>query len=473
MENKIPPFVKKFDFRGIYNEDIRAVDAYYVGLAVAKAIPLKKVLIGWDTRDSSKHLALHFMSALAEKKVEMVYMDKCPIDYVAAGAVAFDFDLSVMFTGSHNPWNWTGILMHTKGGDSLQGELVNKIIEYYYEADDIVHLDDEVVDITAYTNFYPELESVYVQKLKELIPLEKIKEQNVLVDVGDGSGSRSLTLLETLLPQVKFSRIHDRTIYNGSSAHIADPSQIGTMKELTDKMHHGAYDGGFAFDSDADRVLAVDEKGAYLNGSQLGSALAECFIKLGLSHKNMGYSVDCGPSLPNALHTFKQVNTASLPVGRSIIRTMLRDGSLDFGAENVGHFYVKDFFMTDSGVFALAAILYWMSENGPLSSLDKKYPDGNREHLFIPVEPTEGNTIEHLSAVINKRYEEKMTEEKIEVDGTRYEFSDDTKVVSWYAVRKSGYEQVEKYYFGSLEEEEFKFLHNTFEELFEKKRKTK
>jgi hypothetical protein len=38
-------------------------------------------------------------------------------------------------------------------------------------------------------------------------------------------------------------------------------------------------------------------------------------------------------------------------------------------------------------------------------------------------------------------------------------------------MRKSGYEQVEKFYFGSLVEEDFKHLHKTFEGLFEKKRK--
>src|SRR5690242_16660158 len=104
----VPPFVKKFDFRGIYNKDITNADGYYLGLALAKVMPLKKVLIGWDTRDSSKHLAFHFMTAMVENNVRISYMDKCPIDYVTAGANAFDFDLSIMFTGSHNPWDWTG-----------------------------------------------------------------------------------------------------------------------------------------------------------------------------------------------------------------------------------------------------------------------------------------------------------------------------------------------------------------------------
>lgn len=467
-----PPFVKKFDFRGVYNKDIKNADAYYLGIAVSKVIPLKKVLIGWDTRDSSKHLALHFMTALSENHIEVVYMDKCPIDYVTAGANAFDFDLSVMFTGSHNPWTWTGLLMHTKGGDSVQGELVAKIIEAYYEAAKVLHDDTDIIDLAHFTNFYPELEAMYVKKLKELIPLDKIKPTRVLVDVGDGSGSRSLTLLESLIPQVTFTRIHDRNIYNGSSAHVADPSQIENMKELMEKLHHGGYDCGFAFDSDADRVLAVDEKGVYINGSLLGSALAASFVTLGLSHKIMGYSVDCGPSLPNTLSSLSATSEVALPVGRSLMRSMLRKGQLDFGVENVGHFYVKDFFMTDSGTFILAVILYWISLHGQLSLVNQKYPDGYREHFFIPVEPGKEDTGEHLHTVINQALTEKLTEKKIDVDGLRYEFYEDKKMVSWYAMRKSGYEQVEKYYFGSLDEKTFQQMHKSFQSLFESKRKT-
>ncbi len=64
-----PPFVKKFDFRGVYNKDITDKDAFYLGLALEESIPLKKVLLGWDSRASSKNLALNVIKALQNKGI--------------------------------------------------------------------------------------------------------------------------------------------------------------------------------------------------------------------------------------------------------------------------------------------------------------------------------------------------------------------------------------------------------------------
>lgn len=456
----VPPFVKKFDFRGIYGKAITDADAYYLGKALIKTIPLKKILLGWDSRESSKNLALNFINGLRGESVEIFYMDKCPIDYIAAGAEAFDFDLSIMFTGSHSPWYWTGLLMHTKGGDSVQGDTVKTIIEHYYEASKEPY-EKSVVDLSGFKNFYTELETAYEQKLKTLLPLGRIKELKVLVDLGDGSGSRSLSLLEKLLPQVKFARINDRGVYDGSSTHIADPSEVDNMKELMIDTKKGGYDCGFAFDSDADRVLGVDEEGNYLNGSLLGSAMIESFTTLGFRDKLFGYSVDCGPAISNSSQSFP------VPVGRSVLRRMIRDDTLDFGVENVGHFYAKDFFMTDSGTFSIAVILHWMSINGKLSGLKEKYPDGEREQIFIPVSPEEKDNTKHLYEEINKKYK---NEKKIEVDGLRYEFVEENHIVSWYALRHSGYEQIEKFYFGSLRNDDFIAMKKTFEALFEARR---
>ena len=184
-----------------------------------------------------------------------------------------------------------------------------------------------------------------------------------MVDLGDGSGTVSLSLVEKLLPQVTFSRLNDRKVYDDTSSHIADPSEIANMTDLMSALKSGTYDAGFAFDSDADRVLAVDEKGNYLNGSLYGSAMTDVFALLNSSNQKVGYAVDCGPSLYNTVASLTNTNrlffVTAIPVGRSIIRQMIRDGKIDVGVENVGHFYLRNFFMTDSGAFALVLLLYW------------------------------------------------------------------------------------------------------------------
>lgn len=455
----LPPFVKKFDFRGIYNKDITDKDAFYLGLAIQRAIPLKKVLVGWDTRASSKNLAMNFIQSLQGKEIEISYLDTCPIDYVTAGANAFDFDFSVMFTGSHNTWDWTGLLMHTSGGASVEGDMVTTIVNHYNEA---LHesYQSPTVQLETLKDFQSSIEEVYTKKIKSLIPLDKIKPLKVLVDIGDGSGSKAVDVLGKLLPQVTFERLNDRKEYNDKSPHTADPSNVANMQQLMDAIKQGDYAAGFAFDSDADRVLAVDEKGSYLNGGLVGSAMIEVFTALRNPMKTFGYAVECGPAIYNTvidLQTAMDVSQTAIPVpvGRSILRRMIREETIDIGIESVGHFYVKDFFMTDSGAFSLVVLLYWVSVYGPLSSVSQKHSDGQRTQFSQPL--GQDTTHAALLEVVNKHFELKE-KKKIIVDGIRYEFFDGGYMTSWYAIRPSGYEPIEKYYFGSLNEQDYAFL---------------
>lgn len=452
----LPPFVKKFDFRGVYGKDITDQDAFYLGLAIQSSLHLKRILVGWDTRASSKELARNFIQAFANTAIEISYIDVCPIDFITAGANAFEFDFSVMFTGSHNPWDWTGLLMHTQGGASVEGELVTKIVEEYEKARHKPYVAPQV-DLANFINFQPMVENIYADKIHSLITLEDIKPLKVVVDIGDGSGYKAIDILERILPHVTFTRLNDRRKYDARTPHTADPSNIENMQQLMEAVKKGNFDCGFAFDSDADRALGVDEKGNYVNGSLIGSAMMDNNETLNLSFRNFGYAVECGPSMYNTALTFEGVQAIPVPVGRSIMRRLVREEKVDLAVENVGHFYNKFFFMTDSGAFSLVQILYWISMHGALSTLATKHPDGQRTQFSLPKEPDSGEALEKLSQTINQKFTDRE-QRKIDVDGIRYEFYQGKTLTTWYAMRPSGYEPIEKYYFGSLDEKDYAYL---------------
>lgn len=457
-----PPFVKKFDFRGVYGKDIFDRDAFYVGLALLEVLKPKKVLLGWDTRSSSKALALNMIMALNGKGVEICYLDKVPIDYVTAAAFTCDFDFSIMFTGSHNTWEWTGMLIHIKGGRSLQGELVAQVVEKYKEFLMTNSHKEPDVELTEFKNFEPDIEKIYSDKIKSLIPLSEITSQKVIIDIGDGSGSKSLTLLEKLLPQVTFERLCDRQLYDQDSKHTADPSEIKNMEHILSEMKGKDFSSGFVFDSDGDRVLAIDTQENYLNGSILASAIIQCFSMLSLPDKKVGYAVECGPSFYNTVVDLNKTNITPIsiipiPVGRSIVRGMVFDSKIDFGFENVGHFYIKDFFMTDSAVFVLACVLYWSSINGDLSKLIKLHPDGMRFQMSRKFTSEIDSENAQIEVDVMQKYENSEIQ-KITVDGVRLEILKDGYMSAWIAFRKSGYESIEKYYSGGLESSDAAYL---------------
>lgn len=466
-----PPFVKKFDFRGIYNKDIFDKDSFYVTLSLYEIFKPQKILLGWDTRSSSKNLAVSAIQALEGKGVEIYYLDKVPIDYVTAAAYACDFDFSIMFTGSHNTWEWSGMLIHEKGGKSLSSQNVEKVVKEYKKLSGDNSYSLQEIMLENYKNFEPEIEKIYSEKIKSLIPLSEIKSMKVMVDVGDGSGSKSLSLLEKLLPQVKITRICDRQLYDSDSEHTADPSEQKNMEHIVSEMKDKNFDSGFVFDSDADRVLAVDEKLNLLNGSVLASALIQSFSMLSMSDKKVGYAVECGPSFYNTVVDLNKtardiISIQVLPVGRSLVRGMVFDGTIDFGFENVGHFYIRDFFMTDSAIFVTTCILYWASVNGNLSKLLEKHPDGLRFQGSQKVASDLEIQNQKIEKEIFQKYEDRDIK-KIDVDGVRFELFKNEYMSAWITFRRSGYENIEKYYCGALQKGDFDFfdhLIKTFKE---------
>ncbi len=460
MQN--PPFVKKFDFRGVYQKDIFDEDAFYVGLALQKVLNPQKILLGWDSRVSSKSLAFQVLQVFKNSNVEIYYLDTVPIDFVTAASFVSDFDMSIMFTGSHNTWEWTGFLIHVKGGKSLQGDLVSEVVAEYYKAQESEKYVQEEVNLLEFHNYESEISKIFTDKIKSLIPLAEIKPQEIIVDIGDGSGSKSLTILENLLPQVKFTRICDRQKYDTDSLHTADPSEEKNMEHIKSEMKQKKYDAGFVFDSDGDRVLALDENLHYLNGSVLGSALIQTFSMVGITCDHVGYAVECGPSIYNTVVDLNKTNRQPIviqpiPVGRSIVRGMVFDSKIDFGLESVGHFYIKDFFKTDSAAFAVVCILYWISVNGNLSKLIEKHPDGQRFQTSQELHGNLDSQDTRLLQEVAQKFEGCILK-TVEVDGTRVEVFDNEYMESWIACRKSGYEAIEKYYCGSLHQQNFEFL---------------
>lgn len=467
MQN--PPFVKKFDFRGVYQKDIFDEDAFYVGVALSQVLKPKKILLGWDSRASSKSLAFQVIQAFKDLSVEIYYLDTVPIDFVTAASFASDFDMSIMFTGSHNTWEWTGLLIHLKGGRSLQGDLVTDVVREYYKAQENIKYVPQEINLLDFHNYESEISKIFSDKIKSLIPLTEIKPQEVIVDIGDGSGSKSLTLLEQLLPQIKFTRICDRQKYDHDSLHTADPSEQKNMEHIKSEMKEKKYGAGFVFDSDGDRVLALDENLQYLNGSVLGSALVQTFSMLNITCNIVGYAVECGPSVYNTVIDLNKTNSDPvlinpIPVGRSIVRGMVFDSKIDFGLESVGHFYIKDFFQTDSAAFVVACILYWISANGNLSKILEKHPDGKRFQTSQELHGDVNLQNTKLIQEVTQKFEG-HTIKTVDVDGVRLEIYNGEYMESWITFRKSGYEAIEKYYCGSLNQQNFEFLERVITSL--------
>jgi phosphoglucosamine mutase len=140
----------------------------------------------------------------------------------------------------------------------------------------------------------------------------------------------------------------------------------------------GTFDVGFAFDGDGDRVIAIDETGAVLDGDHIMNALAIHFKEKGLLSKD----VLVATSMSN-LGLERSMEKAGIrlirtDVGdRNVLEEMLRQDSI-LGGEQSGHVVILTENSTGDGIITALAFLTVMKETGlkasELGAWMKQYP---------------------------------------------------------------------------------------------------
>jgi phosphomannomutase len=148
--------------------------------------------------------------------------------------------------------------------------------------------------------------------------------------------------------------------------HEANPLVPANLHDLSKAVVEERADLGLAFDGDADRCFAVDERGVPVSPSVVTSLIA---IRELARHPGASviHNLITSRSVPEviAAHGGTPVRT---PVGHSLIKAeMARTGAV-FGGEHSGHYYFRDFWNADSGMLAALHVMAFLASSGePIS----------------------------------------------------------------------------------------------------------
>jgi phosphoglucosamine mutase len=124
------------------------------------------------------------------------------------------------------------------------------------------------------------------------------------------------------------------------------------VESLAEKIAGGGYDAGFAFDGDADRVLAVDRDGEVIDGDEIIAIAALHLHKHGnLPGPGVAVTVMTNYGFHNAMSA-AGIEVATTPVGdRNVIAELLQRGWA-LGGEQSGHIIETRFVPSGDGVAA-------------------------------------------------------------------------------------------------------------------------
>ncbi|PJE51995.1 phosphomannomutase/phosphoglucomutase, partial [candidate division WWE3 bacterium CG10_big_fil_rev_8_21_14_0_10_39_14] len=238
---------KPYDIRGVYPNQINEYTAKLIGRAVTELLNPKQAVLVKDVRIGSDKIYQSLIEGLLEGGCNVDYLGESTTDmmYFAVGKYAYDLGISV--TGSHNPPNYTGIKIVTKGvipvsGDSGIFDIQEKAAAGRFK---------EVSTKGSYKEV--NLRKDYTNHVLSFIDSLRIKPLTLCVDIGNGAvGDAAQDVLSKLPVKVHYLfKEKDGSFPN----HLPDPSKEENVRSLKKKVLETRSDLGAAFDGDGDRVF--------------------------------------------------------------------------------------------------------------------------------------------------------------------------------------------------------------------------
>ena len=233
--------------RGPVGTELNEDSVRALGLAVSKSLKASRVVVGFDTRESSPQLASAISEGLLAGGLDVLLLGVAPTPAVAYVA-SLEEMAGVMISASHNLWSDNGVKIFDSGGRKLTDESQNTIQTDWQMTPSVRKLNLSVPDIVS--------DNRWADSLVTSVEPESLNGMKLVIDCGNGATSGiARSVFSRLGAQV--SQIHASP--NGRNINYkcgsTDPSDL--QREVV----HSAADAGLAFDGDGDRVVAVAADG--------------------------------------------------------------------------------------------------------------------------------------------------------------------------------------------------------------------
>ena len=351
--------------RGIANTELTGELAYNLGRAGAYVLTKEKahaprILVGMDTRISGDMLESALVAGMCSVGAHAVLAGVIPTPAVAYLVRKYKFDAGVVISASHNPMEYNGIKFFNSNGYKLRDELENEIEDILLNNMDV--LPQPTGSTVGTKSFSEDAIEDYITFLTKStnVKLDGIK---VALDCANGASYKAgpIAILNLGASMCIIHNEPDGTNINANcgSTHIED------LKRFV--VENGA-DIGFAFDGDADRCLAVDEKGNLIDGDKI---LAICGLNMkkkgtlkndtivGTVMTNLGLNI---MAKENGLN-IEQTNVGD----RYVLERMIEKG-YNLGGEQSGHIIFLDHNTTGDGILTAIQLLTVLKESGKKAS---------------------------------------------------------------------------------------------------------
>lgn len=325
--------------RGVAGEFLTAELALKLGRAATVLLSGEhpQVVILRDTRLSGEMLEEAVAAGVAEAGGDALIAGVLPTPAAPILIQRYGFDLGVVISASHNPYQDNGIKFFQRDGFKLSDQVEDEI-EQLLDRPVEQHKPGRIRQLRG-------AQADYLRALMERFGTLDLSGLKIALDCANGATYQVAPEIFRRLgaePVVLADEPDGRNInLECGSTHI---------ERLAETVVAQGCDLGFAFDGDGDRVLAVDRLGAVIDGDELIALAALHLRSVGrLNGDGVAVTVMTNYGFHQAMET-AGIEVTITPVGDRYVLEQLRDRSWQLGGEQSGHIIQMEFAPSGDGI---------------------------------------------------------------------------------------------------------------------------
>jgi phosphoglucosamine mutase len=345
--------------RGVANVELTPELVTALGRAAARVLGTgAPFVVGRDTRRSGPMLEAALVAGLCAEGADVSLVGVLPTPGIAHAARERGAPGAVI-SASHNPFADNGIKLFAAGGRKIP-ESLEREVEQELRALAVTQPEPgpEGYDVGVSSEHRSAFDD-YVAVLVDSLQGRQLTGLHVVVDCGNGAAFRAAPAALRAL---------------GATVDVINASPDGTninagcgstdTTELQETVLVARADAGLAFDGDADRVIAIDERGAQVDGDQiLAVAAVDLHDRQMLRGDAIVATIMSNLGLKRALEPYG-IQVIETPVGDRNVLDVLEQRNLSLGGEQSGHVIYADHATTGDGTLTGLFLLDTMARRG-------------------------------------------------------------------------------------------------------------
>ena len=308
----------------------------------------EKILIGKDTRLSSDMFEMGLAAGATSTGAVVYLLGVCPTPAVSYLIQKEHFDCGIMVSASHNPYHDNGIKLFNGDGCKMNPEVELEVENYIdgLSTIEVAH-EDKIGSVLEWSEGL----ELYESWLKSIVPMD-LSGMKIALDLANGSAtSCAAETLTALGATVEVIHSAPNGININTKCGSTHPEELQRL------VKEGGYDAGFAFDGDADRLIAVNEDGELIDGDHT-MYICGCYMfdnKM-LKDDVVVTTVMSNLGLYHALQA-KGLKYEQTAVGDKYVFECMKEHDYTIGGEQSGHIIFNEHANTGDGLLTAMKLL--------------------------------------------------------------------------------------------------------------------